>query len=61
MKVEQNENGLWNILDDDGSVINSFKTNAEAWRWLEKHELDPIWVSGRRSNRDGIPHPIRKE
>lgn len=52
MKVEQ-ARAIWNIVDD-GRIIHTCSTNAEAWRWLERHELDPPWVSGRRMYREGV-------
>jgi hypothetical protein len=55
-KIEQSSE-LWVVRDDDGLVVNSFKTNSEAWRWLEAHERDPIWLKGKRKHRAAIePH-----
>lgn len=60
MKVEQ-DGELWVVLADSGHPVCSFKTNAEAWRWLEKHEMDPLWVKSKRTNRKAIePHRTQK-
>lgn len=62
MKVEQLFNGSWVVRDDDGLVVNSFKTNGEAWRWLERNEMDPLWVKSSRQNREQVePHRRKKE
>jgi hypothetical protein len=53
MKVEQ-FGEVWNIVDNDGLVINSFQTNGEAWSWLERHETDPLWVKSTRKNRQQV-------
>ena len=62
MKVQQQFDGSWIVRDNDEQIIKSFKTQREAWRWVETHELDPLWVKGSRQNRQAIePHRRQRE
>ena len=29
--------GLWEVVDNDGSSRAFFKTNAEAWKWIDRN------------------------
>jgi hypothetical protein len=37
-------NGKWFVVDAlPGSILaGPFKTNADAWRWIDRHEGEPI-------------------
>jgi hypothetical protein len=55
MKVKQN--GLqWDVVDDYGTVLIKVNSNAEAWRWIERNERDPLWLKGKRANREAVEH-----
>jgi hypothetical protein len=41
LTVTQDGNG-WDVLDPNGIVLASFPTNAAAWRWIDRHEGEPI-------------------
>jgi len=47
MTPEQHKDGIWSVLLPCGER-KVFKTNAEAWRWLDRHERREGWVSSRR-------------
>lgn len=37
--VTRAEDGTWEIVDDDGGVIQGgFRTNAEAWKYFDRHD-----------------------
>src|SRR5262245_31841630 len=40
MRVDQDADGNWIVLDGDDTVIRSpiFKTNEDAWRWVDRHD-----------------------
>ena len=41
MEVTQTPNG-WAVADAAGNVLLTCQTNAEAWRWLDRHTREPI-------------------
>jgi ribosomal protein L24E len=53
MKIVES-GGSWAVVDDDGKILMLCSTNTEAWRWLERHERDPVWVKAKRANRRQI-------
>ena len=36
MRVERRGKG-WVIVGEDGSAVEFFETNAEAWRWIDRN------------------------
>ena len=48
MRVDQDEHGNWIVIDGD-AVIRSrhFKTNEEAWRWVDRHDHNE-WLEWRQ-------------
>ncbi len=32
--------GLWEVVDNGGSSRAFFKTNAEAWKWIDRNTLE---------------------
>jgi hypothetical protein len=67
MTVVESERG-WDVVDDAGAVLASFPTNAQAWRYVDRHSGEPIsrsedvssWIMSRigTDNRQGrVPHP----
>jgi hypothetical protein len=34
--VVESEHG-WDVVDDAGAVLASFPTNAQAWRYVDRH------------------------
>lgn len=47
MSPEQDKDGVWFITLPDGER-KEFKTNAEAWGWVDRHERRELWVGSRR-------------
>jgi len=47
MTPEQDQDGVWFITLPDGER-KEFKTNAEAWGWVDRHERRELWVGSRR-------------
>ena len=41
IEVVQSASG-WDVVDSDGKVLASFATNAEAWRFADRCEGDPV-------------------
>jgi hypothetical protein len=42
MTVKQNAAGAWDVIDNNGEVVATLATNADAWRWLDRHEVHPL-------------------
>jgi hypothetical protein len=47
MNPEQDKDGIWFVTLPDGQR-KEFRTNAEAWRFLDRYERREGWVSSRR-------------
>jgi hypothetical protein len=47
MTPEQDQDGIWFVILPDGQR-KTFGSNAEAWRWLDRHERREGWVSSQR-------------
>jgi hypothetical protein len=47
MNPEQDKDGIWFVMLPDGQR-KEFRTNAEAWRFLDRYERREGWVSSRR-------------
>ena len=47
MNPEQDKDGIWFVMLPDGQR-KTFKSNAEAWRFIDRRERQPSWVSSRR-------------
>jgi hypothetical protein len=58
-EVKQTDRG-WDVVDTDGRVLASFPTNAEAWRFADRCEGDPVsrsenvasWIMSRAGTDD---------
>jgi hypothetical protein len=48
MRVDQDAEGNWIVIDGD-TVIRSpiFKTNEDAWRWVDRHDHNE-WIEWRQ-------------
>jgi hypothetical protein len=46
MSPEQDDKGAWFITLPNGERAE-FGSNAEAWRWLDRHERRETWVSSK--------------
>jgi hypothetical protein len=40
-EVRQSESG-WDVVDADSTVMASFTTNAQAWRFVDRREGSPV-------------------
>jgi hypothetical protein len=39
MRVEQESDGTWAIVDFAGvAVVRGFATNSAAWKWIDEHD-----------------------
>lgn len=52
MKVIRSEQSdQWAVADDGGNVlVDGLQTNAEGWRWIDRHEGDPLSPAQKRSD-----------
>lgn len=32
----------WGVQDDGLLIASGFRTNAEAWRWIDRHQGEPV-------------------
>jgi hypothetical protein len=47
LKIIEAETGIWNVVDDDGSILATESSNAAAWRTAERLEVrKPGRISG---------------
>lgn len=42
MRVEQSDDGSWQVVDAAGQVVATGMSNAGAWRWLDRHSCEPV-------------------
>jgi hypothetical protein len=42
MNITQTDDNRWQLLADDGRVLGTFATNAEAWCTLDRMDGEPI-------------------
>jgi hypothetical protein len=42
MTIDQAPDGKWQALDSDGNVLAVFQTNAEAWRYVDRANDEPL-------------------
>ena len=46
LEVVEN-NGPWNVIDSSGAVVQTFPTNAQAWRFVDRRshsENKSAWI-----------------
>lgn len=59
MKPEQQPNGKWRVITTDSDVLASNLTNAQAWRFIDKANKEPVnkrqdtsdWAFGQGASR----------
>ena len=51
MTVKQSAAGTWEVIDNAGKVVATLTTNAEAWRWLDRHKVHPLHFRTVTANR----------
>jgi hypothetical protein len=44
MKLEQHCNGTWRVVSDDGRVLASGLSHADAWRYVDRHDSAAIAI-----------------
>jgi len=59
MTPEQDHDGTWFITLPDGQR-KEFRTNAEAWRWLDRHERRESWVGSKGQWRVAATYALPK-
>lgn len=42
MTVIRTADSEWLVVDDGRTVAGPFETSAEAWRWIDRYEGEPI-------------------
>jgi hypothetical protein len=42
MTVDQTEDGKWQVTRGDVVIAGPFDTNAEAWRWIDRKQGEPV-------------------
>lgn len=42
--------GSWFVHIDGEPIAQEFKTNAEAWRWVDRHSTEEINADGRQKD-----------
>jgi hypothetical protein len=42
MKVVAGTDGAWCVFEGAHTLAGPFESNAEAWRWLDRHEGQPV-------------------
>jgi hypothetical protein len=55
MTVTRREDGKWAVMKDGAEVAGPFEEMAAAWRWIDRHDGEPInhsekvgdWISAR--------------
>ncbi len=50
MNINQTDDGRWQLVADDGRVLGTYATNAEAWRAFERMEGEPISKAEERTD-----------
>ena len=49
MRIEpEDESGKWRVVEDDGTLLAGGLTNAQAWRWFDRHETQAVSDENRR-------------
>ena len=56
MKIDEQPDGTFAVISPEGIVLQVLQSNAEAWRWADRHHDDAIRDHGRH---DHISHSIR--
>lgn len=61
LTVVKDPAGTWAVVKMDGHVVRAgFATMADAWRWIDRQEGEPIsrgekvseWIAGKRDPQD---------
>lgn len=50
MTVIKISEGQWAVVDSETAIAGPFTTSAEAWRWIDRHEGEPISPAERRAD-----------
>lgn len=53
MTVTQ-KSSVWVVINNSGKVVASFPTNEQAWRWLDRHEVQPSYLRRATAERCGL-------
>jgi hypothetical protein len=49
MTPREIEPGRWAVYGKDGELLkDGFTSNAQAWDWIDVHDLRPVWRDGNR-------------
>jgi hypothetical protein len=59
MTAIQNSDRTWSVIDENGTaLVHGFRTNEQAWNWIDRQQCDPLWRKSRNRWR-GDPRPPR--
>jgi hypothetical protein len=51
LSIEQASSGKW-VVKSAGKVVSpELDSNAAAWRWLDRNEIHPNWMTNRAADR----------
>lgn len=48
MTVTRNADGQWQVVFRGAVLAGPFSTDADAWRWIDRHEGQPVSASEKR-------------
>ena len=49
----------WMVVDSQGSIRTVEETQSQAWRWVDRNEVRPMYLTGRGAERLGA-YEVRK-
>lgn len=49
MTVTRSPDGTWHVVDGDRVLAGPFATDREAWRWVDRHDGEPISPAEKRT------------
>lgn len=55
MLTVRQDGTLWAVWSDSVPLVR-FKTSAEAWRWIDRHERRPLWARSSTAESLGAPY-----
>lgn len=52
MKIEQQDDGGWAVINSAGELVHVARSNDDAWRWVDRNETHPSHL--RRATADRL-------
>lgn len=60
LKVQEGQNGIWNVIDENGEVLAEETSNSAAWRAIERLEMRKAGRKGKLYQSDMATTITRK-